>query len=72
MSLTFETRSRIRPRSPTIIHDVYLPAKGRFAGSEVLPAVCDICSKGIRDRYTLHAKMINDELVLLCDVHIES
>lgn len=60
-----------KPRSQTgLIQDVYLIEEKSYLPSKASVASCYVCDKGLKDGHSLTAKIIGNETVLLCDVHI--
>ena len=60
-----------KPRSQTgLIQDVYLIEEKAYLPSKAVVASCYVCEKGLKDGHSLTAKIIGNETVLLCDIHI--
>ena len=52
-----------------LIQDVILPNKRKYLTSNASIAACYVCNKGLNHGYSLVARVIGNETVLLCDTH---
>ena len=58
-----------KPKNP-LIQDIDFSSKKFTMNSSANMAKCDVCGKGLEDRFSVTAKSVMKETMFFCEVHL--